>query len=87
VRSGAYKLWTVPVILPREARARWLSPLGKEELLRMLVPHEGPFVLEEASRLVNSPDNEGPELLETAPRAIADELSLFSPDVLSPRGR
>jgi putative SOS response-associated peptidase YedK len=77
----------MPVILPRETRERWLSPLGKEELLAMLVPHVGPFVLEEASRLVNSPDNEGPELLVPETGSAPEGLSLFSTDVLSPRRR
>jgi hypothetical protein len=35
----------MPVILLREVRGRWLPLFAKRELLAMLVPHDGPFVI------------------------------------------
>jgi len=56
----------MPVILPPEARERWLAPgpLDPAEVAALLVPApEGLLVAEPASPRVNSPANEGPDLL------------------------
>jgi putative SOS response-associated peptidase YedK len=57
----------MPVILPPEARDRWLAPgpLSPEAIAELLVPAPGDLlVVDPASPRVNSPANEGPELLD-----------------------
>jgi len=59
----------MPVILPKEAHAAWLSPRERrpEELLPLMRPYPAAEMSARAvSRLVNSSKNEGPELLEAA---------------------
>jgi putative SOS response-associated peptidase YedK len=56
----------MPVILPREREADWLDPaLPPGVVDALLVPYpEDAMAMREASTLVNSPRNDGPELLE-----------------------
>ena len=55
----------MPVILPADAAAIWLDPLADSESLQsVLVPaREGLLQAVEVSRRVNSPSNQGPELI------------------------
>ena len=56
----------MPVILPREAYELWLAPEEKDpsELDGLLVPFPAPEMMAyPVSRTVNSPANEGPELI------------------------
>jgi putative SOS response-associated peptidase YedK len=57
----------MPVILNDEDFAAWLHPDSEDatELLAMLRPSDpAPLAMHEVSRQVNSPRNDGPELLE-----------------------
>jgi putative SOS response-associated peptidase YedK len=56
----------MPVILPRAFEAAWLDPrLAPEEVDALLVPYPaGEMRAAEASMLVNSANNDGPELLD-----------------------
>lgn len=57
----------MPVILPREAYELWLAPEEKDpsELDDLLVPFPAPEMMAyPVSRTVNSPANEGPELVQ-----------------------
>jgi putative SOS response-associated peptidase YedK len=56
----------MPVIIPRESYAAWLDPaLRSESVAPLLSPAAGePLVATAVSRRVNSPFQEGPELLE-----------------------
>lgn len=57
----------MPVILPKSAEAKWLDPdlQDAEELQAFLVPYTAaPLEAHEVSPLVNSPRNNGPELIE-----------------------
>jgi putative SOS response-associated peptidase YedK len=56
----------MPVILPREREADWLDPsLGPGEVDALLVPYPADAMdAADASMLVNSPKNDGPELLD-----------------------
>jgi putative SOS response-associated peptidase YedK len=56
----------MPVILPREAEARWLQPeLDLGEALDLLVPYRADeMAMGEVSRLLGSPDNDCAELYD-----------------------
>jgi putative SOS response-associated peptidase YedK len=56
----------MPVIIPREAYAAWLDPaLRSESVAPLLASATGEALVATAvSRRVNSPFQEGPELLE-----------------------
>lgn len=57
----------MPVVVPREKFAAWLDPANEDTapLLSLLDPsNAGPLVATPVSRRVNSPKNEGPELIE-----------------------
>jgi putative SOS response-associated peptidase YedK len=57
----------MPVVLPSENYAAWLDPNNKnaEGLLEMLKPSiQDRWTMHQVSRQVNSPRNDGPELLE-----------------------
>jgi putative SOS response-associated peptidase YedK len=57
----------MPVILGREDYASWLDPGNKDAdgLLAMLKPADAaPWTIHPVSRQVNSPRNDGPELLD-----------------------
>ncbi|MEI6536850.1 MAG: SOS response-associated peptidase family protein, partial [Verrucomicrobiaceae bacterium] len=58
----------MPVILPREALSAWLDPkTSAEELKAMLVPYPAEEMEAVAvSKMVNSPKNDAPELLNSA---------------------
>lgn len=60
----------MPVVIPRERFAAWLDPANEDvaALQPLLDPaHAAPLVATPVSRRVNSPKNEGPELVEPAP--------------------
>ncbi|MCK6481406.1 MAG: SOS response-associated peptidase [Planctomycetaceae bacterium] len=62
----------MPVILPEEARDRWLDPAPREpsELADLLVPFPPErLALRTVTTRVNSPAREGPDLLDPAPPA------------------
>jgi putative SOS response-associated peptidase YedK len=55
----------MPVILPAEAEAAWISPDAQPAgLAGLLAPYEGQLGLREVSDAVNDVRNDGPELLE-----------------------
>jgi putative SOS response-associated peptidase YedK len=56
----------MPVILPRDREADWLDPeLPPDEVDALLRPYPvDAMASAEASTLVNSPANDGPELLD-----------------------
>jgi len=56
----------MPVIIPRDSYAAWLDPaLGSDAVAPLLAPAAGePLVAVAVSRRVNSPSQQGPELLE-----------------------
>jgi putative SOS response-associated peptidase YedK len=58
----------MPVILPREAEARWLSQdLGAAEAMQLLVPFPSRLMaVSEVSPLVGNPDNDTAELFDPA---------------------
>jgi putative SOS response-associated peptidase YedK len=56
----------MPVILPRERRDAWLEDRSPAELFRLLVPFEGKLEVFEVSKLVNKPENDGPECIAPA---------------------
>jgi putative SOS response-associated peptidase YedK len=56
----------MPVILPRDAYARWLDPaeVSAQELQGLLVPYPAEeMTAYEISTLVNSPQNDSPEIV------------------------
>ncbi|RMH21241.1 MAG: SOS response-associated peptidase, partial [Gemmatimonadetes bacterium] len=58
----------MPAVLDGEAREAWLDREADPERLKALLgPYRGPLDLRPVSTLVNSPANEGPELLDPAP--------------------
>jgi putative SOS response-associated peptidase YedK len=61
----------MPVILPRENEARWLDQsTDLDQVLAMLAPYPADrMVAYPISRLVNSPANNGPDLIAPAPAA------------------
>jgi putative SOS response-associated peptidase YedK len=72
----------MPVILPRDAWARWLDPsLDREDARDLLgVPSDEGWQAEAVSKLVNSANNDAPELIEpveVAPAADDKQRSLF----------
>jgi putative SOS response-associated peptidase YedK len=57
----------MPVVLPQSAWAEWLDPQQRNvvELQRLCAPlPDGELVFHPVSKLVNKPDNNGPELVE-----------------------
>ena len=68
----------MPVILPREAEAAWLShEVGPDEARSLLVPFDASrMTAADCSILLGSPDNDGPELLDPLLGA-PDQLSLL----------
>jgi len=63
----------MPVILPREAEAEWLSPdASPDDLARLMSPFRDGLEIREVSDLVNNVREDGPALIE--PRA---EATLF----------
>jgi putative SOS response-associated peptidase YedK len=61
----------MPVVIPRAQFAAWLDPANEDvaTLQRLLAPASAaPLVATPVSRRVNSPKNEGPELIEPEPR-------------------
>jgi putative SOS response-associated peptidase YedK len=70
----------MPVLLERAAEATWLDVDAPLEALRpLLVPYDARAVrAAEASLLVNSPDNDGPELLDP----LAGASTADAPDTL-----
>lgn len=57
----------MPVILPAGDRDRWIDPDADPGALHALLrPYQGPLDAYAVSTLVNSPANEGPELIEPA---------------------
>jgi putative SOS response-associated peptidase YedK len=58
----------MPVVLNPEERLIWLDPHSRRaELQRLLRPYREPLVMHPVSERVNSPVNDGPELVEPAP--------------------
>ena len=54
----------MPVILTPDSWERWLTSNDKDSLQTMLVPYSGKLDIDKVSRAVNSPKNDGPELIE-----------------------
>lgn len=55
----------MPAILPREAEKKWLTVTQPDQLLELLRPYDaGPMEAYAVSKLVNSPRNDTPEILE-----------------------
>jgi putative SOS response-associated peptidase YedK len=73
----------MPVVLPEDAWAAWLDPLLSDAglLESLLAPAPDELLeLRPVSPLVNSPNNEGPELLlapASAEESPPEELTLF----------
>lgn len=60
----------MPVILGLEGEKAWLEPgSGEEELKGLLGPYMGKDMAgHRVSKMVNSPSNQGPEIIEPAPK-------------------
>ncbi|MBN2459974.1 MAG: SOS response-associated peptidase [Candidatus Cloacimonetes bacterium] len=54
----------MPVILPREYEQHWLNDQDAENLRKLLQPYPGNMTACPVTRAVNSPANDGPELIE-----------------------
>lgn len=84
----------MPVVIPRERFAAWLDPANEDvsALAPLLDPaNAGPLVATPVSRRVNSPKNEGPELVVpvAAPEenAAAPDEAAGTPTDVRPRKR
>jgi putative SOS response-associated peptidase YedK len=75
----------MPVVLPEDAWGEWLDPENRdtESLHDLLVPAPSDeFIAYPISRLVNKPENQGPELLEPVDESESSEADDAQPRLL-----